>query len=313
MAPSNRRNKKKGAQSTKKKNNTGNESKAKKGMTRAARVGHQLDAGAKAWLKLLSDPCGADLAHPCYGGTTSGYLTRMRYTYTVPATAVDFIAEWNPSELTSSFVRYCWATSVGGSLGNASNIPGGVPAPFLTNSVVGRYRPVAGCLKVHYTGAELDRKGSVGLNLSFGETLVDGEGIGSSAPAMLAPMATVARLGSVAHEIRWLPGLSDGEFSSSASGDDKSWSQEGGGSIQVVITGMPAGTAMLEFISVYEWQPAEESSPGLRSTMEGPRSRNHLNEILSAVGDVGKWAVGGPVAGALPVIMRTMAQAAAVY
>lgn len=265
------------------------------------RAGKGLDLAARKWLRLLADPCGADMVRPCYAGTGAGFLSRLRGWMNPPADAVDYVAEITPLANPTLVGRYGYSTTVGGSLGNAGAI---TPFNFLTS--VGRYRPVAGCVRVHYLGTELQRKGLLGLNISGGVTMSFNEPIGGTAMDVITSTATTGRIGDKVHEVRWLPSTEDAMFTAvSLYSDEQDW-QNDGASITIAITGMEPGTVRLELVFIYEWQPKEEvSGNNFRSTMEGPPSKNHLSEILAAVGDVGSFAVGTAVK-SLPSIVAAL-------
>jgi hypothetical protein len=251
---------------------------------------HRLDEAAQRWLKLIRDPCGADLTVPCYAGTGEGYLIRCKDIVNIPATAVDGVYEFTPPYYAGSNVRYSWANAVGGGLGTAENY---YTNAFLQSAVVGRFRPVAACVKVYYIGAELDRKGSVGLNLSAGRTIEAGEAIAGTASSWLTSGGFTGRTPKDHYEVKWAP----------CEGDSAWWPKmpdeseivgvsNTGNSMTVAFTGVPAGSLRLEYTTIYEWQPSEEVSQGLVTSAKGPSSRNHINEILYALGEIGKFAYG---------------------
>jgi hypothetical protein len=165
----------------------------------------RLDEAALKWRKLLEDPCGADLAPPCYAGTGTGYLVRYRTLVNLPPTAVDFLWEFVPSEGPSTCLHNTWSATAGGSLGTAgtSSIGG-----ILDNRlIVGRARCVAACVKVVYLGTELNRSGTVGFTCDSGASLLGGEAVIGNATEWMAGMPHTERIGSREAEYRWVPGL----------------------------------------------------------------------------------------------------------
>lgn len=252
-------------------------------------VQHRLDQNAQKWLRLIRDPCGADLTPPCYAGTGEGYLIRSKDIITIPATAVDGVFEISPSWWGDQIVRYGWSDTVGGSLGNASVF---LCSPFIRSQVVGRYRPAAACAKVFYQGTELERKGQVGLNLSAGRTLTNGEAIYGPASLPMAACGYTGRTPSDHVEVKWVPNEADATWwPALPNGEEDTTAVAGtGNSMTIVFTNVPAGSLRIELTTVYEWQPSEEVSAGLVTTAKGPSSRNHLNEILAALGDLSQFA-----------------------
>jgi len=161
--------------------------------------------------------------------------------------------------------------------------------------VVGRKRCVAACVKVIYTGAELDRKGLVAGTLDSGYTLIGGEAIGGTAPVWLVGMPHTARMGSEKHEFLWVPGDSDQNFRVTQGGEELTTNENSGNSLQIVVSGAPPGSFILECTSCWEWQPSEE--PGINQKpsgivgMKGPPSAFPLSAILHSIGDIGKFVI----------------------
>lgn len=250
-----------------------------------------LDKAAIGWLKLLADPCGAELTEPCYGSTGTGYLTRSRTLFPIPngalATdkATDAVFEISPCYGASAFVRWGWSSILNGSLGNASVF--GADG-LITSSVVGRSRCVALCARVIYTGTELDRKGYVGMVLDSGISLSTGEPIAGTANSWSQACPNIHRLGDADVELRWVPAAEDSQFL--AAGEEWSASNISGNSLQIALVGITPGAATLEITSVWEWQPSEEGSYGNVVGMRAPASSVPFNTVLRALGDLGKFA-----------------------
>jgi hypothetical protein len=263
---------------------------AKKAKQVVMRVGRQLDDGARKWLALLADPCNADLVPPCYGGTGVGYLVRTRQIWAPNVSATDLVAEVTPSYAAGvAGLRWGWSATAGGSLGNVAQTS---IAPFLLNNAVGRYRAVAGCVTVLYTGTELERKGTVSMTLDSGTTLLDAEPIGGNAYTWAAQMPTSFRMGSTAHEYRWVPSMQDSEFVKNSTEEVGNTTVSGANTITLVVTNATPGTFQLQITFVWEWQPEQEGgmNTGLVTLNRAPASRNSLPEILGALGNVGKFA-----------------------
>lgn len=267
----------------------------KRAAKRSAGVGSltqpRLDAAARKWISLLADPCNAPLVEPCYGGTGTGYLSRVR-DYVYPnASAVDFLLEFTPFFDSNSTFRSGWSATSGGALGTAgAQALGGLMGNI---NVVGRKRCVAACVKVIYTGAELERKGLVAGTLDSGITLFTAETINGNAPQWLVGMPHTARMGSEKHEFLWVPGDGDQNFRiCNSTGEEVTTNENNGSSLQIVISGAPAGSFILECTSCWEWQPNEESNaPAGIVGMKGPASAFPLSAILHSIGDIGKFVL----------------------
>lgn len=248
-----------------------------------------LDAHAKAWVRLLADPCNAPMVSPCYNSTGSGYFVRIRNILDIPSTAVDYVLDICPGNGAYQLGAWSWADSAGGSLGNASGIGMG---SFFNSGFVGRARCVAGCVKVLYTGTELNRAGTAGFALQQGPTLIAGEAVSGNSSSWLATVPHTERIGQREMEYRWVPGPGDDNFRVAHAGsEEKPTNESNGSSIQLVLAGMTPGTVRVTWVSVWEWQPEQEVNTGIVSINKPPASNNSLNQVLKAIGDIGKFAV----------------------
>lgn len=262
---------------------------------KAPALGPRLDAGARSWLRLLNDPCSAPLARPCYEGTGTGYISRQRTLVAPPATATDFLLEFTPSHGAQIAYRSSWSATPGGGLGNAAqNSLGGMA---VNTAIIGRERCVAACVRVVYIGSEATRQGLVSMFLSQGAALVDQEPIAGNAYDWGGSAGYTRRMGEVIHECKWAPGPGDERFRTFASvPEDVGTNENAGTSVVVAIAGAAPASFYLEIMYVYEWQPAREVAGSRQiSDVVAPASRNNMNEIVSALGDLGKWAVGQAV------------------
>lgn len=253
----------------------------------------RLDEAAVKWRKLLEDPCGADLAPPCYAGTGTGYLVRYRTLINLPPTAVDFLWEFTPSDGPSICLHSSWSATPGGALGTAGiTTIGGI----LDNiAIVGRTRCVAACVKAVYLGSELNRSGTIGYTCDSGATLTSAETITGNAVEWMAGMPHTERIGASNNEYRWVPGPGDEFFRVAPGAEESSTAEFNGNSLQVVINNAPAGTVQLQLVSVWEWQPAEEVAGYSRLVVSnrGPPSGSTMNEVLRSLGDLGEFAKNG--------------------
>lgn len=278
------------------KQNNGKKKGANRAVSSRARVG---GTGIGSYLRLLADPCGAEMVRAPYLGTGSGYLMRTKtWIPTNQSTgATDFYAEIHPGGVsttggTNTMGSYGYSATPGGSLGNASPIY--FPA-FLTSSTVGYFRPVAGCVRVHYLGSEMQRGGMIGVSLTTGLQVFPTEPIGFTVSDVMGTMQRTVRLGTEATEVRYVPQESDGEWSSynqlSPAIPALNWK---GSSLQVVGQSILPGSVTMEVTFVWEWQVSTQSATtgaasGIQPTLIKPPSFT-LNDALSKIGDVVKFA-----------------------
>lgn len=248
-----------------------------------------LDDNAKRYAALLSDPCNADLTYPVYSGSTSGYLVRLKQFLTAGgnSNAVDSYTAFCPTfsadgTITEAYrmIAAGYSSNTGGSLGT---IVGYGAMPFLNSSVVGHYRPVAGCLKVHYTGSELNRSGII--HLSVGPpSIIGGEtGVGS-VTSFIPNTAKSVRLGSEPHEVKWFPAsTSDEGFTSANQPGDQGGAWLTGTALMLYVVGAPAGSVQIEVDFIFEWTPNPDAN--IQMSFRAPPSTNTTAQVIKALGD----------------------------
>lgn len=253
-----------------------------------------LDNNALAFRRLLVDPCHADMVMPCYQGLGSGQLRRFRSLIASPTGAVEGCII--VSLATNSFWQ---ASHVAGTQGtNYTFNPSAVLFPSTVLQATGaQSRPVAGCIKVRYTGAETARAGQLGLATVPGP--FRGPGNVSTAIADLARCPVINRFGDVMHEVKFVPTTGDESFEVSAVSTVGS-----NNCLVVVYRGIPANSLQIETTAVYEVEVTDENMP---ITGVPPQSNNTLNQVLTSLGPAVNWAYGNVVA---PTI-KSMAGAAA--
>nr|UZT54522.1 MAG: hypothetical protein [flactilig virus 18] len=257
---------------------------------------------AMSWLKLLGDPCSAQLVRPCYTGVDAGYLIRTTNIYKVSATAeaappgtivpmrafVQY-TPWNMTQTTGIVAAASTATeaiSIGTGLGN-----------FISQSLsVAQYRPVACCLKWIPNGPYSTRQGSVGFISQPGRVIAPGETVNFL--DHLARCPAVDSNGSTHHEVRWLPTAVDESFTTIAAPVNT-----GAGAVTVVLervdgtyegTGTSVQTVQangrLEIVTVWEWTP--DANQALVAITEPPLPYT-AQQVLSTIRDMSSFVYRG--------------------
>lgn len=278
------------------------------------------------YLQLLYDPCGADLAYPTYAGTDAGYLVRttdhigltatgagMVAGTTVQCSAVVQYSPWNycsPTNIAYNAAAFApGGVSPGVMAFAAAGSPTGAVTNFMNNAVVGRFRPVAACLRWVPTGPYTSRQGIVGVSYTPSSPLGSGATVGYT--AALAQCQHYASHGSEIHEVKWLP-----------SAADETWGFAGNtsfyigpASVQLVLYNVD-GTALtatqaapnglMEVTTVWEWIPSETSTntgivldprtPLPYTTQQVLSSITKLGEFLYSSGKRLADLVSGPAA-----------------
>lgn len=251
-----------------------------------------LDAAAKAYMAILSDPCGAELAHPLYSGTGGGYLLRTRQLVDInPTSGTAFVFECTPNVGngvgSAGFIRWSWSNTAGGALGTPTLV--GLPS-FLKSTQVRAFRAVAACAKVRFVGQEISRSGLIGTSLFTGSDILGGAPITVSADVRMSTMQRTDRTGTVDHEIRWAPAAQD-EFWNTRPDDQTDITHPPGNSMQIVGVNLPGNISVtIEVTVVWEWQPNMDVDYGVPQMLSTPRSMNTMNQVLSQFGDLVSWA-----------------------
>jgi len=247
------------------------------------------DSASAAYLRLLADPCAADMVAPTYGGTGSGYLMRTKYVLAAGA-VTDSVFEFTPQ-----FATQPYRLSTAGTTGGALSAAGLVTLPTQLVNIAGTYRCVAACMKVYYTGSELTRQGIVASALTGGPYLLAGVTPIEAAPGFAEKSTRYVRLGTEMHEVRWVPQESDQTFVSTTQPETVSDGPAEGATLQMIVVNAPASTIQYEVTAVWEWTPRTDpgSSTAGGSIVYAPRAPATplpLNATLHRIGDLAKFA-----------------------
>jgi len=246
-----------------------------------------LDEAARKMIRLLADPCGADMSPPLYAGTGTGYLVRTRQVIFPPGNATDYYIEFCPGygSPAASMGNYGYSSTVGGPLGTKTAIayPG-----FITAGNVAAVRCVAACLKASYQGTVNNCAGRVGLVSTPGSSV-----LANASATLQSAYSYQHACQAINHfsqgeklEIRWVPSFSDQEFFDLENGAINT----GASAIGMVVSAMTPGTAAFEITAVWEWTPSETFSSGASSNLvpqvKTSMSSFTLNDVLNTISRV---------------------------
>jgi len=280
-----------------------------------------LDKCGKEYLRLLSDPCNAAFCSPPFQGEGTGQFVRTR-TVVTPA-LVDSVIQFCPQyifanssygggTIASTFYQspVTYGSANAGTAINVLTVPvastsfgfNNVGSGTTTSGVYSSARCLAGCIKVMYTGSELNRAGTVYATL----TNTPAYSALNANPGSLATITTtfpqVDRLGERHHEYRWVPNFQDEQFiptpGSTTSVNFPAYYQ--GNSLIVAVMGAPTNSITYEVTAVWEVNTnpysstagANNFSSGIVTTTKVPDTQNTLNDVLRVIGNIGKWALG---------------------
>lgn len=280
---------------------------------RQRNVATGLDDAARRWMRLLADPCGAELTHPLYSGSGSAYLGRYRWVISPPASAKDFVFNFNPTQEYGTAGYSGWADSAGGDLGARTSHP--MPG-FLTGSYVDGYRCVAACVRVVYTGTVMDCSGRVGFAFTnsgnYNNFPIVGNVNPNTANKWLMMAQQTNHLSAAVSEARWLP---SGDAAWLQPGDNVDRVLWNGSSLSIIVSNAPAGSYYLEVVMAAEWSPSV-SVPGGNPTgiVDAPsagKSVNTVNQVLNTIdrvyGGLVAFATSPGITGAARAAMQVLA------
>lgn len=260
----------------------------------------KLDAAGMAYANLLMDPCNKALVHPTYFGTDTGYIGRYASNISVCSTVGSTAGSvfWLPGTLdtTGGGLVAMEAVTSGTSvvvtpIGNLA--PGYnflVPSSTVT-------RCVAACMKVTWTGPELDRKGLIAFGSFGGSTIGTGSAI-SADPLMTSSQHTMRTPGDTV-EFKWRPGSGDEAFNPDSTTGVTAEERGRHNGICFTYKGLPStynNYFNIEMIAVYEWVPGRDQ--GLMFTSkERNMSNNTLDQVMNYLDSKGiNWQFAGNVA-----------------
>lgn len=258
-----------------------------------------LDRGAREWLQLLSDPCNAPMVPACYPGPSSATFVRTRDFINPGGSVVDALVQFTPGQMNNGLGTYALSYYSVNSSGSApANLYGATVGPL--GPTWSRVRCVAACLKLRYTGTELNRSGVVCSTLAENVLIKGAPPAGVATTTMPSVInATQSwpyakRMGEEEHEIRWFPSPMDGAYSSIASSPEIGSFGAIGNSIYMAFYGCPPGTMVFELTSVWEVVPAMQTGTQTGGNVllneRAPASSNTLNQVMMAIGDLTRWA-----------------------
>lgn len=264
---------------------------------RPLRLGSNYPARMRA---LWSDPCNAEMVHPPYAGTTSGYLMRTVDIITPdvaansynPGTKVvqDVYLQWTPSNYSDSTGFVYGMGSSGGNL----PLQGFGKSSFITNATLVRtFRPVASCLEWVPTGPIGERSGIVGMSSTPNTPVTAATTL--TAMNLLSISAHTEANAAGCYEVKWLPTSLDEEFETK-----NELSHSGCGSVSILVKGVDAtyttssvitASGFFRATTVWEWTPV--STLGVLSAVTAPPPYTSQQIIAGLAGNMKDFLYGG--------------------
>lgn len=247
-------------------------------LAKRAQVG--FDAAAKAYARLLLDPCNAPLVHPI-GCPTGGILVRAQSITSLGGpTLTAGVFHWTPGALGSNNVELLVSSVLDQNTASVFNASSAGPGKAFLNGNASAVRCVAACVKVMWDGAESARSGRIAYGNGIGGYL---DLSSTNTPASIIPaLETMERTPQTKAEIRWCPNEFDLAYTdptvntSQADKDRRS-------AITVAAVNFPANSyIVLEMTAVYEYLPAPSTGIAM-ATRSTTRSSNTFHQVISAI------------------------------
>lgn len=273
--------------------------KGKKQQPRQNTIG--LDNHARSYLRLLSDPCSADLTSSLYEGSGAAYQIRLNQIVSASLISTGFTAGQHYKVdvlvcfIPGSRVLGIYTVAAGANFGSVTT---NTLFSFLATGTVQSYRCIAACLKFQPNGEYSYRSGTIG---SYPETNLSAPPAGGfSAVTIQSKAIDIVSVGSEAHEVVWCPTSHDGNLKTNVGNFDDSIVT--GGVISMILSNVDGiATSSTNVVvqgtfnmtAAYEWIPESNSTGvGIPSNIASV-PRTPMNVALSTLGNMSKWATHG--------------------
>lgn len=248
--------------------------------------------GSNALVRLLRDPCGADVnTATAYLGST-GYVSRFTKDVTIGTGAGETagMVAFTPSVLnytsavtTAPHGLNLVATTgagISGTLLPSDNMPG---STFLKANA-SNYKVLAACVQVMYTGAESTRAGWISIGNCPATALINASGStqdGYAPDGVAGGLPIIRPIDAQVVECVWKPDVGDHEAQTTTAVTGASCFElfTGKGSIVIAFGGLPATAGLrIRLTTVVEWAPEITFGAVANTTL-----KNHSNAFERAV------------------------------
>lgn len=244
-----------------------------------------LDPQARAYARLLANPCSAPLAHPVYQGGEGGMLARYETSFTFAGSATDtaglFI--WapgciSPTQGTGVYTAANSSTATILSTGGSGTYVPGLPA---LQSIASSARIVSACVQVMWPGTEFNRQGFVSCGQVSGALLKEGTTGAVLSVDNVRPLLTFGqRIPTDAAEIRFRPFSGDAAWTDPSVDDSVAATN---GAIALAFYGLPVSTGVrMRIVAVYEYTPKFSTSQAI-PVASRTTSGNTQNEVITSL------------------------------
>lgn len=237
--------------------------------------------GEEKLLRLVTDPCGAELCTG-YALSTDGIVQRFnKFITPVATTETAFAYVWNPNSQLNTAITQKLAVGTG----IPTNVSAAGPGESFLETNCDATSCLAACIQVLYTGKLVDRKGYIGVCQVNGQVASDIGAGTTDLPTLLTYCQQVAPVPSHVVEIKWSPSIKN--FTA------QNITQEGSSNyndncLLVVAIGVNPSDFVVKFTAVNEYVPKFALGiPAPRVTKSIPPGAPE--RIVSALDRMGVW------------------------
>lgn len=230
-------------------------------------------------LRLIVDPCGAELTTG-YALSSTGLVQRFtRYITPAVTTENAFAFVWNPTGQGAAITQ---KTATG--LGTPVNSPTTGPGEAFVESNAEAASTLAACIEVLYTGTLVNRKGYIGVCQTNWNVLAAVASGNTDLGTLMSYCQAVSPIPSDTVELKWSPSMRN--FVATNTTD------EGGNAtdnaLMVVAVGVSPNDFVVRFTAVYEYIPKfTMGAPAPRVTK--PLPANVGERIITRLDQAGHW------------------------
>jgi hypothetical protein len=238
------------------------------------------DAAAKAYARLLQDPCNAPLVHPI-GCPTGGILVRAQSITSLGSpTATAGVLHWTPGAIGLNNVELLTSSVLNLNTATLMAVSADAPGRAFLVSNASAVRCVAACAKIMWDGAESARAGRIAYGNSVGGFLDVGS---TPTPGSIMPnLETMERMPQTKAEIRWCPNEFDLAYADPSVNTPQS-EKDRRSALTVAAVSFPANTYVtIELTAVYEYLPVPTSGIAL-NTRSTTKSSATFHQVISAI------------------------------
>lgn len=239
-----------------------------------------LDARARAYARLLMDPCSAPAASGVYGGNDSGFIVKCEsyVTFADGATPAGIFL-WTPGALSinGKALRVQETATPGTPLSffDVSNL---VPGAAFLQANASNYRVLAACMTVMYTGTELNRSGTIAFGQCTGSVLNTTNSVDSLYPLLQHSCRTPDN----SVDVVWCPGMNDGIWKDPNTDNSAPHDLERRAAIGIACKNLQANTGLeIKMTAVYEYLPSINF--GITTPVQEVVSDNTLSEVINYI------------------------------